>query len=68
MDSVVMVTDLLRSLFLLQSFNFSGCSILIGSTDVKHIVSLQSLEASVDISRKDTADDVAQVGHIVDVR
>lgn len=67
MDSVVMITDLLRSLLLLQGFNFSRSAVLVSSADVQNIASLQTFESCVDVGREHASDDVAQVRHIVDV-
>lgn len=41
----VVVADFLRSLALLKSLDFSGSAVFVGTTDVKHIVAVESLVA-----------------------
>ena len=59
MNCVVKVADLPRSLFLLNSLDFSGSSIFVSSTDIQNVVSLESQESCIDIGGKDTADDIS---------
>ena len=49
-NSMVIIADLFWCFFLLKSFYFCGCSILIGSANVEYVVPLESFEASIDIS------------------
>ena len=67
MDGVVMITDLLWGLLLLQSFYFSRSTVLVSPADVQDIASLQTFESCVDVGGEHASDDVAQVRHIVDV-
>ena len=41
MDGVIVITNLPRILFLFYSFDLSSSPVLISSTDVKHIVTLE---------------------------
>jgi hypothetical protein len=67
MDSVVVIADLLGSLVLLQSLHLCGCAVLVGTADVEHVVTVQTLEPSENVGGQYAADDVTEVGHIVDV-
>lgn len=66
-EGVVVVTDLLGGLALLAGFGLRGGSVLVGTTNIDDVVSSEAGEASVDISRQDTSDNVAKMGHVVDV-
>ena len=68
MDFMVMVADFSRSLFLFESLNFSGCTILISTAHVQNIWSLKSFETCVNIGRKHTTNDVTQMRNVIDVR
>jgi len=52
----------------LLSFGLSGSTVLISAANVDTVVAGETCIPCIDISRKYTADNVAQVGDIVDVR
>ena len=66
-DLIVVVTDFLGSLLLLDSLSLSCCAILISTTDVESVVAHESAISSKDICREHTPNDVTQVRHIVHV-
>lgn len=64
-DFMIIITNFSWSLFLFQSFNFGGRAILISTTNVQDIWSLESLVSCVNIGRKDTANDITQVRYVI---
>ena len=50
------------------SFCLSSSTILISSANVDTVVASKTSVSSIDISRKYTADNVAQMGDVIDVR
>ena len=68
MNFMVIVANFSRGLFLFKSLNFSGCTVLVSSTYIQNIWALKSFEACVNIGRKDTTNDVAQMRNVINVR
>lgn len=68
MDLEVVVANLFGRLPLLEGLDFGGCAVFVGPTYIHNIVSVESLVPGIHIGRKHTADNVAQVGHVVHVR
>ena len=67
MDFKEMVTNFSWSFLLLQCFHLSCSTILISTTNIKSICPLKFFVSWVDITWKDTSDDISQMRHIVDV-
>jgi len=67
-ELVVFVADLLRGHVLLTRLGLRCSAILVRTADIDGVVASQTAVASVHVAREDTADDVAQMRHIVDVR
>lgn len=67
MNLIVMITDLLGSLSLLESFSLSSSTIFISTTNVEGIMTLESAISGIDISREDTTNNVAQVRYVVHI-
>jgi hypothetical protein len=66
-DLVVEVADFLRSFLLLHRLYFRGRTVLVRPADVEHVGALEFLKAGEDVGGEDAANDVAEVGHIVDI-
>ena len=66
-DGVVVVTDLLGGLTLLQGLDLGGSAVLVCPADVQSVVAHQAAIACEDIGGEDTADDVSQVRDIIDI-
>ena len=49
-ESMVMVTDLLRSLVLLASLGLSGSAVLVSSTDIESVVAGKTAVTSIHVS------------------
>lgn len=67
MDFVVLVTYLLGAALLFQGFGLRRRAVLIGTGDIEGIVSPETAVPSKDIGAQDAADDVAEVGDIVNI-
>ena len=66
-DLMIMVTNLFWCFFLLHCFYFGRRAVLIGPTNVEHIVSLKSFKPGIDIGRKHTSDNISQMRDIVHI-
>ena len=66
-NDMIMITYLFRSLFFLESFDFSGSAVLVSTAHVERVVAHEAAIASEDVCTQHAPDDVAQVGDIVHV-
>lgn len=64
-NGMVIVTDLLRSFFLLQCFDLCGSAVLISTTYVEYVIALQSFESCIYICGEYTADYIPQMRYVV---
>ena len=64
-DGVVFIANLLGSRLFLDCFDFSGSSILVRAANENGIVPAEAAESCIHVSRKNAANDVAQVRHII---
>ena len=66
-ELMVVVTDLLRRLAFLTGLCLSSRAILISAADIDSVVSSEAAEPGVNISREDAPNNVAKMGHVVNV-
>lgn len=67
-DGVVLVADLLTREAFLEGLGLGGRAVLVGTAHEDRVVPPRTAVARVDIGGEHAADDVAEVGNVVDVR
>ena len=65
---MVVIADLLASLASLACLGLSCCAILISSADEESVMTGKSCISGVDISGKDTSNNVTKMRYIIDIR
>lgn len=63
----IFVTDFLGSDIFLSCLDFSGCSVLVGSTDVQNLIVDAPAISCIDIGWQNATDDVTKVRNVVNI-